>query len=140
MSMCSIDGVVEGDLGVGHGLLELVEVHDHEVNHADAVLGRLGHVGLVVTTGEKAAVHLGVQRLHAAVHHLGEARVLLDGNDTDAGLLEHASGAAGGNHLDAKLVLERLDEGDDAGLVRNGDERPLDGSVCHGPSLGLKTT
>ena len=135
-----LDGVVEGDVGLGHGLLELVEVHADEVDHADPVLGGLGHVGGIVAAGEQAAVHLGVQRLHATVHHLREARVLLDGDHVDAGLLEHARGAPGGDHLHAELLLERLDEGDDARLVRDRDERPLDGCVCHVASLGLTTT
>ena len=39
-----LDGVDEGDVGLGHGLLELVEVHHDHVDHADAVLSGLGHV------------------------------------------------------------------------------------------------
>ena len=129
-----LDGVRVRDVGLGNGLLELIEVDDHEVDHADAVLGRLGHVLGVVAAGEQAAVHLGVQRLDAAVHHLGKARVLLDGHHLHAGLGQHARRAAGRDDLDAKLVLQRLHELDDTGLVRDRDERALDGTICHGTS------
>ena len=126
-----LDGVREGDVGLGDGLLELIEVDDDEVDHADAMLRGLGHVLLVIAAGKQAAVHLGVQGLDATIHHLGESRVLLDGDDVDAGVREHAGRAAGRNHLDAELILERLDELDDTGLVSDRDERPLDGTLCH---------
>ena len=60
-----LDGVREGDVGVGNGLLELIEIHDHHVDHTDAMLGSLGHMLLGIATGQQTAVDLGVQRLDA---------------------------------------------------------------------------
>mgnify|MGYP007090151944 CR=1 FL=1 len=131
-----LDGVGKGDVGVGDGLLELVEVHADEVDHADAVLGSLGHMLLGVATGEQAAVDLGVQRLDAALHHLGEAGVLLNRDDGNAGLDENLGGAAGGDDLNTKLLRQRLRELNHAGLVRNRNQRARNLSkVCHVPSF-----
>ncbi len=58
---------------MGDGLLERVEVHDDEVDRRDALGLHRGDVGGLVAQGEDAAVHPGVQRLDAPVHHLGEA-------------------------------------------------------------------
>ena len=74
-------------------LLERVEVDDDEVDEACAEALEVG----VVDAGprEDAAVDARVQRLHAALHHLGRAGVALDGLDRDPGGLERAVGAAG---------------------------------------------
>ena len=74
-----LDGIREGDLGVGNGLLELVQVDDDQVDQLNAVLSGLLHVLLGIAAGQQRAVNLGVQGLNAAVHHLGIARELLDG-------------------------------------------------------------
>ena len=59
--------------GLRRGLLEGVEVHHHHVDRLDAVF-RDGRAVLVLAAHmQNAAVHLGVQRLHAAVQHLGKA-------------------------------------------------------------------
>lgn len=68
-----LDGIREGDLGVGDGLLELVQVDDDQVDQLNAVLCRLLHVLLGIAAGQQRAVNLGVQGLNAAVHHLGIA-------------------------------------------------------------------
>ena len=131
-----LDGIRKGDVGVGNGLLELIEIHDHHVDHTDAMLGSLGHVLLGIATGQQAAVDLGVQRLDAAVHHLGEPGVLLDGRHGNATVDQSLCRTAGRDDLDAELLLERTGELDHAGLVRHRDQRagnlPL-GS--HGPSF-----
>ena len=79
----------------GDGRLEGVEIDDQQVDGRDAV--RLGGAGVlgVAADGEQAAVHLGMQRLEAAVHHLGEAGVLGDVGDGDAGVLQGLGRAAG---------------------------------------------
>ena len=115
----------------GHRLLEGVEVHHHHIDHLDAVLGRLGHVGLVVALGQEAAVHARVQRLHAAVHHLGELRHVVDGRDGHAGVLQGAGRAARGDDLRPELVHERAGEVRHARLVRHGHEHALDLRIAH---------
>ena len=114
-----------------HRLLEGVEVHHHHVDHLDAVLGRLGHVGLVVALGQQTAVHARVQRLHATVHHLGELRHVVDGRDRHAGVLERAGGAARRDDFRPELVDERAGEVRNAALVRNGHEHALDLRIAH---------
>ena len=55
-----LDGVRKGDLGVGDGLLELVQVDDDQVDQLNAVLGGLLHVLLGIAAGQQRAVNLGV--------------------------------------------------------------------------------
>ena len=125
-----LDGVREGNVGVGDGLLELVEVHHDQVDKLDAVLGNLGHMLLGVAAGEKRAVHLGVQRLDAAVHHLREPGEVLDGADLHAGLLERFGRAAGRDDLNPELVGERACEIGHARLVRHRDQRAANLRIC----------
>ncbi len=99
MSMFSMQSVVGGALGGGR--LEGIEINDQQIDRRDAVcLGGPRVLG-VAADGEQAAVHLGMQRLEAAVHHLGKAGVLGDVGDGDAGLLQGLGRAAGRQHLDA---------------------------------------
>ena len=65
--------MAEGDAGLGRGLLEGVEVHHHHVDGRNAVRGHGGFVLLVAANVEQSAMHLGMQRLHASVKHLGKA-------------------------------------------------------------------
>src|SRR5438093_2806592 len=61
---------------------------------------------------------MGVQRLHAAVHHLGETRHLLDRNHGDPALPEGLGGATGGHDLPAERD-QLPGELHDAALVRH---------------------
>src|SRR3546814_13301038 len=75
--VCSSDLVVaRGTLGDGRG--EGVEVDDDKVDAADAMRVHRGDMALVVAHREDAAVDGRVQRLDAAVHHLGKARQVGD--------------------------------------------------------------
>ena len=115
----------------GDRLLEGVEVHDHHVDHLDAVLVGLGHVLRVVALGQKAAVHHGVQGLDAAVHHLGELRHLVDRGDRHAAFRDGAGGAARRDDLGAELIVQRTREFDDARLVGDGHENALHFGIFH---------
>ncbi len=66
-------------------------------------------------------MHLGVQRLDAAVEHLGEAGVVGDVGDGEAGVAQQLGGATGGEELDAEGV-EFAREVDGAVFVGNADE------------------
>ena len=114
-----LDGLGEGDAWVGDGLLELIEVHADEVDHADSVLSGLGHVLLRIAAGKQAAMDLGMQRLDAALHHLGEAGVLLDRDHGDTRLDQDLGGAAGGDDLNTELFRQRMRELNHTGFVRN---------------------
>ena len=121
-----LDGIRKGDLGVGDGLLELVQVDDDQVDQLNAVLSRLLHVLLGIAAGQQRAMNLGVQGLNAAVHHLGIARELLDGGYGNARVLDGTSRAARRDDLDAKVINQRPCEIDDARLIGNRDQRACD--------------
>ena len=121
-----LDGIHESDIGLGHGLLELIQVDHHEVDELDVVLSGLGHVLLGIAAAQQATVHLGVQGLDATVHHLGKPGELLDGFDLDASLLEHARGAARRDDLDAVIGCQLGSKLDHARLVRYRNQRTSD--------------
>src|SRR3569833_3393083 len=82
-------------------------------------------------------MYLRVQRLDAAVHHLGEAGVVGDDDDADAAVAQQLGGAAGGEYLDTACAQGAC-EVDDAGLVGYADEGALD--VCLALLLEKKKT
>ena len=106
-------------------LLEGIEVHRHQVDGGDGVLGHR----LVVETAppEQAPVHLGVQRLQAAVHQLRKAGVVGDVHHRDTVLAEHPRRAARREDLEAARD-ESARQVHDAGLVGNADQRPPRGT------------
>ena len=53
----------------------------------------------VIPHRQDAAVDIGVQRLHPAVHDLGKAGDIADVNDGDPGLFDGPHRAAGGDDL-----------------------------------------
>ena len=126
--------VLDADGGIGaggDGLLERIQVHDDHVDHADAMLRCLGHVRGVGALGQKTAVHLRMQGFHAAVHHLGKTRHVVDRTHGHAALLEDARGAARRYDFSPELVMQRAGEVHDAGLVRHRDENPLHARIVH---------
>ena len=100
MSICSIASSI-GHVSAGDRLLERIQVHHHQLERHDALLGDRGHVVGAVAAAEDAAVDLGVERLDPAVHHLGKAGVGGDLADGDAGLFEMPPGPAAGVDFDA---------------------------------------
>jgi hypothetical protein len=77
---------------------------------------------------------LGVQRLDAAVHHLGKAGEIGDVHHRQPGFAQRLGGAAGRDQFDA-VARERLAEFDEAGLVRHRKEGAGDLHVGHHDSL-----
>lgn len=65
-----LNGLVDGDVDLGDGLLEGVQVADDEVDLGDLLLGEVLLVGLDVS-GKDTAVHSGVEGLDTATKHLG---------------------------------------------------------------------
>ena len=127
-----LDAVVIGLAG-GDGRLERVEVDDEQVDRRDAVAEHRGLVLGMRADGEQAAMHLGMQRLDAAVHHLGEAGQIGDIRDGEAGIGDRLGGAAGRDQSDAQAG-EGAGEVDQPGLVGNGKQRAFDAAefVRHG--------
>jgi len=120
-----LDGVFQGTAGFGDGGDERVQVDADQVDVTDAVLLHGGHMLGQVAPAQDAAVDLGVQGLHAAVQHLGEAGVVRHVDHRQAGVPDGLGGAAGGEHLDPRLA-ERAGEVEEAGLVGYGEEGAFD--------------
>src|SRR5689334_19978001 len=74
-----------------------------------------------IAAGENAAVDVRVQRLHAAVHHLGKPGQVRHIRHREARFCQRARGAAGGDELEAARC-ESACEIDDAGLVGNAEQ------------------
>lgn len=117
-----LDGVLEGAVRLRDGGFERIEVHDDEVDELDAVLLGFVEVLMRIAAAEEATMDLGVQGLHATFHDLGEARVLADVGHRQAGVAEHLRGAAGREELVTVFLDEGLGEGQEAGLVADGEE------------------
>ena len=113
-------GLLPGDAG-GRDVREGVEVHHHEVDGRDAMLTQ--RAGVHVVPRQDAAMHLRVQRLHAAIQDLREAHVVRQLGGLDAGLGKRRPGASRREQRDAELG-QRAGEGDDAGFVPDAQERP----------------
>lgn len=58
---------------LGDGLGEGVEVDHDQVDHADRMFAGRSHVAGIIAHREQAAMDDRVQRLDAAIHHLGKA-------------------------------------------------------------------
>src|SRR5262249_4370176 len=108
-----------------------IEADDEEIDRLDAVRAHGGGVIRVVTDGEQAAMDLGMQRLHPAVHHFGEAGHLGDIERANAGVRQRLAGASSRDELDSRR-RQRARELDEARLVGNGDEGASDAAEASG--------
>ena len=113
--------------------LERIEVHAHEIEEIDVVLGESREILLELTPGENPGVHVRVQRLHAPAEHLGEAGDVLDRRHREPCLLESRRSAAARHELEPE-VSEPASELDDAGLVVDGDQRAHSSRTTFGSS------
>ncbi len=117
-----LDQLVERRVRVHRRVHERVEVHDDEIDQLDAVgRGRLEVVG-TMAPGENPAVDLGVQRLDAAVHHLGKAGHVGDVADRQTRRRQGPGGAPGGHqfHPQTGQAASQLGQ---AGFIRNTQNR-----------------
>ena len=80
-----------------------------------------GHVLGEIAAGQQPAVYHRVQRLHAAVEHLGEAGDLADVAHGETGVTQRLGSTAGGDETEAALG-EAAGEIDDAGFVGDTEE------------------
>src|SRR5205807_6188551 len=83
--------------------------------------------GGIVALREDRAMNFGMQRLHAAVHHLGEAGDVGHVGDGQAEVAKELGGSAGAQQLDLEFLVQRLGKVGQAGLVGNTQQRAPDG-------------
>ncbi len=112
------------------GLLERIEIHDHELDGDDPVMMTLLLVHRVPAAVENAAVHGGVERLDPAAEELRVAGDLADVADRDARVPERGGGATGGDDLDA-VARQPVRELDQADLVRDRKKRAAYPDIAH---------
>ena len=89
------DLVRRGDAGLVRSGFKRVEVDHHQVDHADVVGLRGSDMVRVIAHAQQTAVDLGMERLHAPIHHLGKAGVFGNFDDRQAGGFQCGVGAAG---------------------------------------------
>ena len=108
------------------GRLERIEVDHHEVDGADLVLLHRRLVRGVVAHREQAAMHLGMQRLDPAVHHLRKAGEIRDVADRSARAGDQLRRPARRDQLDPE-PRQLPGEIFHAGLVEDAEQGTLDG-------------
>ena len=89
-----------------------------------------GRVLGIVADGEDAAVDARVQRLDAAIEHLGKAGHVGDVAHGQAGVGQRLARAAGGDQLDAEAG-QAASQVDQAGLVADAEQGAADGAKGH---------
>ncbi len=112
----------EGGRRVFHRLAERVEVDGDDVDARDAERVERREVRRLAAVGEDAAVHLGMEGLHASVEDLGEAGHFRDGRHRQPRLRQRLRGAARGDDLDAERD-EAAGEVEKPSLVRHRKQR-----------------
>src|SRR5262245_25487426 len=116
------DQIVEFDPGLGSGFDEWVQIHDHEIDEADAVLpGEIEIFGMGAAR-EDAAVNLGMKRLDASIHHFRKAGHVTDIDNGQPRISEGLRGTASRDELEAARS-ERGCKRNQAGFVRNTQNR-----------------
>jgi hypothetical protein len=92
--------VLDRGLEIGaarHRGLEGIKIAHQKIDAGDAVLHHGGGMIGLVAQGQQAAMHLGVQGLDPAVHHLRKIGDFRHVGDGKAGLAQRLGGAAGGD-------------------------------------------
>ncbi len=131
-----LDQLFKSHARFGGGFFEGIEIHDHHVDRLNAVLGDGSGVGGILAAVQNAPVNFGMQRLHAAVEHFGEASEVGDVFDGDEGIAKKLGRASGGDEFDAEAG-KLAGEIDKAGLVGDAENGALDlgGGAGHGRPL-----
>src|SRR5262249_36623652 len=118
----------------GHRGPEWIQVANDHVERLDTLAFQLLHVLGVVPDGEDAAVHLGMQRLDAAAHHLRKAGHFGYVEHLETALREGLAGMAGRDQLGAE-ARQDLGQVDQAGLIADTEQSPTNGTQTHMPSI-----
>ena len=120
-----LDRVLERAAGLRHGFAERIEIDHDEIDGRNRMLFQRRAMSAVVTPREDAAVHFRMQRLHPAVEHFREARVVADLDDRQPRLGERLCRAARRQEHDPH-PREPAREFGETGLVGDGQQRACD--------------
>ncbi len=123
-----LDRLREGHVRSADRLLERIKVDRDQIDRRDVVRRHGRDIPGMVAAGQKAAVHLGVQRFQAAIHNFGEPGDRLDRGDRDALAPQRVGGPTGRHDLPPQAG-EPARERDDAPLVRHRQQRPHQSSA-----------
>ena len=115
------NGHRESAVGAGDRLGERIQVHAHDVDRVDAVVGNRLHVLGNAAACKDAAVNMRIKRLDAPVEHFGKARVFGHFLAGDSLFLEEPCGAARRKDVIAKFH-KVAGEVNNAGLVGHADQ------------------
>ena len=80
---------------LGNRRFEWIQIDADQIDRHNAVRRHGRHVFWIVAHAEQSAVHFGVQRLDASVHHLWKSSDAFDGHDGNARLGKRRRSAAG---------------------------------------------
>ncbi len=116
-----LDERVEWRVGIRRGGGKRIQVDHNEIDEADAESPEARQIVFAVAAREDAAVNRRMQRLDAAVHHLGEAGERRDTDDVESRCGQHTRGAAG-RHEFEPAGGEAAREFCNAGLVGNAQQ------------------
>jgi hypothetical protein len=113
-----LDGVLKGDVRLGHRGFKRIEIHAHQVDRRQPVLLHDRLVLGVAPQVEQSRVHLWVQGLDPAVQHLREAGEFGNVFHLQPGRLQRLRRAAGGEqfHPEPRQPASKLHQ---PRLVRN---------------------
>ena len=117
-----LDAGRQGRRRVLHRLAERVEVDGDDVDARDAERVERREVRRLAAVGEDAAVHLGMEGLHASVEDLGEAGHFRDRRHRQPRLRQRLRGASRRDDLDAERD-EAAGEVEEPRLVRHREQR-----------------
>ena len=109
---------------------EGIEGHYHQIEQLDAVFAGRVDIFRVIPPAEDAAENLRMQRLHAAVHHFREGRVLGDFAGCVAVIEQKLARAARAIQLHAR-GRQLAGQFGQAALIANANEGPLNRNPVH---------
>ena len=123
------DQLCRSQLFFGRRGFEGVQIHHHQVDRHNSMSSNRFAVIRSLAAIKKAAMDLGVQRLHATPQHLRPAGQLGNVAHRHSGVTQELRGAARGNDFNTQRH-ERARELRNTRFVVNTDQRPFDGQAC----------
>ena len=116
------NSLIKADIRLCDGLLERIQVHNHDLEWNNPVSLNGGRIGSQCRSSQNCTVNLGVQRFNATIHDLRKSRVGGHVNHRNTGLLQKLASSPGRKNLITQRH-EPLHEGLKTSLITDTDER-----------------